>query len=633
MTDQLTPLETTEKCFPSCLTNDKNDELDKDEVLNKLRDHNLKLEEENTKLHTLVIKLTSSLNEKSEKNYIPFNNTSINFFLTSEIKNIWENIALQNIGDCFLDFFKYPLITFHLVQEMFYIMQTMIKEKLSFILKKILEILNIAQNAHTPENERIKENLFSSLRPFFQNYVIEIFDDEGAKNNKAFNENFCTNFLMFYNQEIFPIISSQSDEDTINLMDENEGMNMYKIVNSISFKKMVSNIKKVILFTELNSQELSFQIDDFITREISYDLSSNKDRDNLNVNGRTRENQKKIILINPPKTKNGSNYPNLQKIILPYDVVDPSNKSTIYLKGDLALPGISLRSTTSYQNIYHYTEKDENCKSQIDIEDSDNTKDENNKAILNDMNESSNSPVITDLNNNDKIRTERLSKFIQNNHEHIIFSNLINRSHTRSLSKNSTITDQLTNGNKKDLNMNSYKKAKIYRLKRKGKNIQLEELKNSKLFEFTNNLIKKNRIENEKTKVNAETVFRNKTNSNLNNTNPMTFIKTNNLKNKKKTMHSKKSSNNSLANMKKISTSNTKNTLITNKKGTKSNKSGCSTNIKKTSSVEKNIIEYKTNAVTKVNVDELLSCKNKKQFMDFRKTFVQTTYQFDNINL
>lgn len=630
MTDLPTPPETTEKCFPSCLTNDKNNELDKDERLNKFRDHNLKLEEENMKLHTLVIKLRNSLKEKNEKNYIPFNNTSINFFLPSEIKNIWETIALENIGDCFIDFFNYPLITFHLVQEMFYIMQTMVKEKISFILKKILEILNIDQNVNIPKNERIKENLFYSLRPFFQNYVIEIFDDEGSKNNKTFNENFCSNFLMFYNQEIIPIISSQGEEDTINLMDEN--VNMYEIVNSTSFKKMISNIKKIILFTELNNQQLSFQIDDFITREISFDLSSNKDRDNLNVNGRTRENQKKIILINPPKTKNGSNYPNLQKIILPYDVVDPSNKSTIYAKGDLATPGISLRST-SYQNIYHYTEKDENCKSQIDIEDSDNTKDENNKVIVNDMNESSTSPVITDLNNNEKIRTERLSKFIQNNHEHIIFSNFFNRSHTRSLSKNSTIADQLSNGNKKDLNMNSYKKAKIYRLKRKGKNIQLEELKNSKLFEFTNNLIKKNRIENEKTKVNGETVFRNKTNSNLNPTNPMTFIKTNNLKNNKKTMHSKKSSNNSLANMKKISSSNTKNTLITNKKGTKSNKSSCSTNIKKTSSVEKNIIEYKTNAVTKVNVDELLSCKNKKQFMDFRKTFVHTTYQFDNINL
>ena len=632
MTEQLTPLETTETYFPSCLINEKNNDQYQDETINNLKKQNEKLQKENTKFHTRIITLENNLKEINEKNYIPFNNTSINFFLPSEIKNIWETIALENIGDCFIDYFNYPLITFHLVQEMFYIMQSMIKEKINFILKKILEIVNIGQNENISKNEIIKQNLFCILKPFFQNYVIEIFDNEESKNNKAFNESFCSNFLMFYNQEIIPIISSQGDEDTINnLMDEN--VNMYEIVNSTSFKKMVSNIKKIILFTELNSQQLSFQIDDFITREISFDLSSNKDRDNLNVNGKTRENQKKLILINPPKTKNGSNYPNLLKIILPYDAVDSSNKNTIYLKGDLTSPGISLRST-SYQNIYHYTEKDENCKSQIDIEDTDNTKDENNKAILNDMYESSTSPVITDLNNNEKIRTERLSKFIQNKHEHIIFSNFFNKSHTRSLSKNSTIADQLSNGNnKKDINMNSYKKAKIYRLKRKGKNIQLEELKNSKLFEFNNNLIKKNLIKNEKMKINGETVFRNNTNSNLNPTNPMAFIKTNNIKNNKQTTHSKKLSNNSLANTKKPSSSNTKNTLINNKKGTKSNKSSCSTNTKKTSSVEKNIIEYKTNAVTKVNVDELLSCKNKKQFMDFRKTFVHTSYQFDNINL
>jgi hypothetical protein len=49
---------------------------------------------------------------------------------------------------------------------------------------------------------------------------------------------------------------------------------------------------------------------------------------------------------------------------------------------------------------------------------------------------------------------------------------------------------------------------------------------------------------------------------------------------------------------------------------------------KKNSSLEKNIIENKTNALTKMKVDNLLSLKNKKQLAELRKTFAQP-----NINI
>ena len=82
--------------------------------------------------------------------------------------------------------------------------------------------------------------------------------------------------------------------------------------------------------------------------------------------------------------KNGNPYPNLLKIVLPFDVL---------FKNDITVTqGISVRST-SYQNIYHYSDKEEEiCKSQA--EDCDNT----NKM---------NSPMNTDISNIEKIRTER----------------------------------------------------------------------------------------------------------------------------------------------------------------------------------------------------------------------------------
>ena len=622
MIDKLTPLQTTDTFFAYGPTVNS---LSQEETIQNLINQNAKLQEENIKFHNRLITLENNLKEKSEKTYMSYTDTSLNFFLPSEIKTIWETIAYENIGDCFIDFFPQPVITFHLVQEMFYIMQSMIKERIGSILKKTLELLNISQS--DSNYEELKSSLFNTMKPFLQNNVIKIFDDENSKSNKTFNDSFCNNFLMFYNQEIIPLLSTPSNEDDNSNNAIEENINIYEIVHSISFKKMISNIKRIILFIELNNQQLSFQIDDYITREISFDLTSYKDKDNLNVNGKTKENQSKLILLNPPKIKNGNNYPNLLKIILPYDQANVSSKNNIYLKGDLTSPGISLRST-SYQNIYHYTEKeDEVCKSQIDIEDTDNTKDDNNKLILNEiLYENSTSPVNTDMTNTDKIRTERLSKFIQGKKgEHVFFSNCFNKSHTRSLSKNSTISDKIYSKNN-DIALNSYKKAKIYRLKRKGKNIQLEELKSSKFFEFNSKLMPNNQIQKIKPKINEEKVFRNNTNSSVN-VNPMSFIKTNTNSHKKGVQlhHAKKLSITS------ISKKSTKGALLKGKKNTKSNKSNCSTTTKKTGSVDKNIIEYKTNAVTKVKVDELLSCKNKKQFMDFRKTFVHTSLHIDNL--
>ena len=135
-----------------------------------------------------------------------------------------------------------------------------------------------------------------------------------------------------------------------------------------------------------------------------------------------------------------------------------------------------------------------------------------------------------------------------------------------------------------------------------------------------------NQIQKIKPKINEEKVFRNNTNSSVN-VNPMSFIKTNTNSHNKAVQihHAKKLSNTS------ISKKSTKGALLKGKKNTKSNKINCSTTTKKTGSVDKNIIEYKTNAVTKVKVDELLSCKNKKQFMDFRKTFVHTSLHIDNL--
>ena len=127
MIDKLTPLQTTDTFFAYGPTVNS---LSQEETIQNLINQNAKLQEENIKFHNRLITLENNLKEKSEKTYMSYTDTSLNFFLPSEIKTIWETIAYENIGDCFIDFFPQPVITFHLVQEMFYIMQSMIKERI-----------------------------------------------------------------------------------------------------------------------------------------------------------------------------------------------------------------------------------------------------------------------------------------------------------------------------------------------------------------------------------------------------------------------------------------------------------------------------------------------------------------------
>ena len=380
MTKQLSPLSITETNFTYHLSESELLSLSsKDDIISNLLSQNAKLQEENTKYHNKLITLESSF--KSKTSYVSQTNTSINFFLPSEIKNIWESLSID-IGDCFIDFFSKPTITFHLLQELIFITQRMLKEKIEHIYNKVLSFLNIENS------EKIKTDLISSMKPFLQNDVIDIFDKAESKRNKIFDDNICNHFVLFYNTEIFPLMNSNDDEILHkNYTNDDIPINIYEIVNSKSFKRMLSNIKRIILFTELNHQEISFNIDDYLSREISYDNSSYKDRNNLNVNGKCLENQSKIILLNPPVLKNGNPYPNLLKIVLPFDVL---------FKNDIIVTqGISV-SSTSYQNIYHYSDKEEEiCKSQA--EDCDNT----NKM---------NSPMNTDISNIEKIRTERTNE-------------------------------------------------------------------------------------------------------------------------------------------------------------------------------------------------------------------------------
>ena len=105
----------------------------KEKQVKELKLSNSKLLEENTKFQLKITQLENKIKIESNKNYKSATDTTSKYLLPSEIKETWEELAKQNIGDCFIDLFEQPYIVYHIIQEMFYIMSKIIEERKNFI--------------------------------------------------------------------------------------------------------------------------------------------------------------------------------------------------------------------------------------------------------------------------------------------------------------------------------------------------------------------------------------------------------------------------------------------------------------------------------------------------------------------
>ena len=697
------------------------------DLIKHLTEQNKKLQEENTKFQTKIITLEKNIRQSNLVNKTSITDTSHKFPLPSQIVDKWVAIAKNDINSCFIEFFSYPEITFHLVQEMFFIMQKMIKEKIVLSLNKTLQVFGIEINNNTnnnnTDNEMVKF-LFKILKPFLQEFYYEIFINENSSSVKTFNKTFINNFANFYNNEIIPLLHSlnsnrnNNNSNNINSSTSELLFSVDSIIKTQSFKVLMLNIKEVLLYFELSNQQMLLVIDDFISRELSYIEVNKKDNNVINVNGKTLKNQKQLILMNPPIYEDdGKPHPKYKKIILSFDSEnEDTNKplDTINIDSNLnsknqlcgipnsnstknvtITPGLSLRSG-SYQNIYNFTteqefecDEEEHLNSYINNavmhhHTKANTHLINNHELLFD---NSNSHLTTDINNNnnnnnntnnnvDKIRSERITK-ITDDYSNNLFNRFLKRkSHTRSLSKKSTITnDHITSSNNHNNNVaqtstqqqnkisksklvspkgdSNTKKAKIFRLKRKGKEFHLEEIStniNPYMFNihFNPSLINQNyktkSSHNSNNNINYLTSHHQHHNSNnnlnhkgfkyyniLGTNSPMAFVKTNQIN-----LNSTSNNNWSIngKNENKVSKQSAK--TLNGNRSSKGNAVQKKKNVgyshhKKNSSLEKNVIEHKTNAFTKLDVEHLLNMKDKKQLMELRKTFVQPNVKIQRV--
>ena len=688
-------------------------------IIAQLTAYNVELQNENTKFQSKIIHLERTLQQHTSSNYkhlLSLTDTTNKFPLPSQILDKWNTFANNDINCCFIEFFAYPELMFHIVQELFFIMQRMMKDSINSLLRKVLSVFGVKCS-----DDKCK-CLFNVIKPFLQEHYYDIFIDEHSTYANAFDKTFMSNFKLFYNREILPVIQS-----TLVGSISNDDIEVNNIIQSQSFKIMMIHVKEIVIYFELSHQQLTLHVEDFLSRELMYVNEGDNDKEVIDVNGKTMPNYKKLILLNPPVYEDTNKpHPKYKAIILSYDenecnnVCSSSNNnehhirvgsnSQLYsvfmnsnsMKNLVTSPALSLRSS-SYRNLYNFTTEHEHererggclcvCDNNDDEDNNNNIHNNNNnkyashhhhnKANTNVFFDNSMSPLSTDANNNnnnnnnntntDQIRTERLSK------AHITSDDNTSTSHMRSLSKKSTITSDYginiknynttiqtnsnSNSNSKytpsllssknktsnNSNNNNYhkyttQKAKMFHLKRKGKEFHIEEISanfnaplHSSNMIYQNYNSKSNSTKNQNNNSKHITYLKSHSKHTHNNnkhpfhrgitynniigiTSPIAFIKATNVhSNKTKLRQSAKTLNcnrSSTITNESIKNNNTKH------KGSNSNSnSNNNTHNKKNSSLDKDVIGYKTNAITKVNISNLLSMQNKKQFIEFRKAF------------
>ena len=258
---------------------------EKDRKLKELQEKYEKEHNERNEIEIKLMTLKQDLESVKGKNFIEKN----------EVIKIWEKFALNDIKENFQNFL--PIEIYHLISNLFYLS----KEILS---KLLIEKYNLFLNCFNLEsNKQNLESIEKRLKPFILNNISEI----------IFNEK---DSLLFLN-------TLKKDFEKYSLeMFKNKNKKIEILINQSSFKYMIENIKKLILFGMFNEPILNFNIEKkFDDRKIEI-IKINKSNINhyLIVNNIMEKQEfNAIIILNPPITKSGieiAKLNNLKKIII-----------------------------------------------------------------------------------------------------------------------------------------------------------------------------------------------------------------------------------------------------------------------------------------------------------------------------
>jgi len=210
--------------------------------------------------------------------------------LPSEFKNCWEDLGQKYLNDIFIDFFNDPLLTFHLVQELFSICLTVVEENVNNKIKFLLKNFNI------PEEK--EKNVINSLRNFINEYNSNIFE------NPEENDEFVKKVKEEYNRRMLSIecvILRQKDYESL------IGLN--------SFSDMILLIKRIFIFTKFHVPELTLNIEsNCFNRKIEFKQFKNIEC--YCLDGFVKEHKECLVILKPPLLKSNYPYQGLKFIVI-----------------------------------------------------------------------------------------------------------------------------------------------------------------------------------------------------------------------------------------------------------------------------------------------------------------------------
>jgi hypothetical protein len=252
--------------------------------LEQLKKENQVLKEENLKLKTeMTIK-----NESIPHN----NNTSSNFFLISQIEQIWIEIGENNINECFVDYYSYPDILHEIICKIVNIIQSMILNTTSSIIAKFMNECNISTNNRSDYSFILKK-----IYVIIKEYHKEVFNTENSF------DSFKEEFSKFMKNEIYRKINNSLREQT-----EIE-------MNSNSFKSLYINLMNVIIFVEF-SDNLMLRVNSKIKEVKTFKSPTSKC---ICVEGKFDKNKEYLVLLPSPTTQKGFvKYCQLWPIVIEY---------------------------------------------------------------------------------------------------------------------------------------------------------------------------------------------------------------------------------------------------------------------------------------------------------------------------
>ena len=277
----------------------------------KSENQNKLLEIKESEIKTLKLKCAKLQEENNKyiqqkKNYLNNNNenTSSNFPLKNEIKELWEKFAKIDLLNNFIDFENKPEIIFHIISELFILSKNMIKEKREYKYKEILKIMGIKNNS------MVIKDIELQFKNFIKEHLNEIFND---LQNQNFIYEYKNQIKNIFNERIISSINNKENKDEFLKI-------FYEILEENEFNEMIKDINDLILYTQYNEPSLFFNIEpNIMKRKIKLVQIQNKKK-YIIPNDSNKKNLYYIIILNPPELKNGIFYfNNLKSIIMPFN--------------------------------------------------------------------------------------------------------------------------------------------------------------------------------------------------------------------------------------------------------------------------------------------------------------------------